>query len=109
VMSLRPRNAPAREEVRSTRPARAPLEVEIETLVLHGLGLGPAQAERVRAALVAELSARLLLGDASGLLALAAGGPPPTVRLRAGDAPEVIAGAIAGGLVGSGPAEGGQR
>jgi hypothetical protein len=77
--------------------SRPSVEVMIDALVLHGLRLSPAQAERVRAALAAELAARLAGEDAAVVLARAAGGVPQ-VCIGAGDSPEAIARALAGGM-----------
>lgn len=91
---------------RPSDPAPAPLELSIESLELRGLDLDRIGAERLRAAMSAELEDLLSRRGADALRAGRFELGPLSVRLRAGDAPETMGRALARGLIG--PAEPGE-
>ena len=105
-MSLRPRVAETPPTTPPTRAA-APVEIAIDSVVLHGLPLKQSDADRVRVALVAELTAHWNLAEIANLEQRLS--QPLQVRLRATDSPEAIARALASALTRRESKQGGTR
>lgn len=105
-MSLRPRIAVPQAGA-AAPPLAPPAQVAIDSVVLRGLPLKRTDAERVRTALLSELSARWTVAEIASLEHRS--GPLPEIRIRATDTPETIARALANALMSQEPRQGGLR
>ena len=119
-MSLRPRIAATPDVAQSgssshhierhgvaPRAIAPPVNVAIDSVVLHGLPVRRADAERIRVALAAELSAHWSPGEIANLRQRMSA--PLELRIRESDSPEAIARALANALMRAGSRAGGLR
>ncbi|WP_010584686.1 hypothetical protein [Schlesneria paludicola] len=109
-MSLHPRIAApqAQAQAQASAPANRPsAQVVIDSVVLHGLPLKRSDADRVRMALVSELSARWTVAELTRLEHRSQ--QLPEIRIRATDTPESIARALANALMEQESSQGGSR